>query len=288
MTIKSILVPLDSSEKSLNVLDTALIVANRFDAKIKAVHVMPSKEDALPFELDYISAKLKKSVINEAAKKAVDEARVVQNKFESFCAKHKIKVGESFADGGVGAVWCEEFGDTLEVLIKHGMLCDVIATFRPRKTSGRLRRSPAGQTLEGLMMRAGRPILMVPPKWTARKVAHAAVAWNESPEAARALAMTMPWLQQMEQVSIIVSRKRKQGVPRLVEYLELHGVESKVRYLPAKAKSVGGAILDCCADNLVEFLVVGGFSHSRSKQLVFGGVTRHLLAHSNVITVMVH
>lgn len=288
MTIKSILVPLDGSEESLNVLDTALVVANRFDARIKAVHVRPAAGDVLPFELDYVSEKLKKGVVEAAMKKADEDSRAVRDQFETFCGKHGIRIGESLSEPGIGAVWREEAGDTMEVLIRHGRLCDVIATFRPRKTAGRLRRSPAGETLEAMMMRAGRPILMVPPEWTARKVAHAAVAWNESLEATRALAMTMPWLSQMDRVSIIVSRKRERGVPDLVEYLTLHGVPSQVEFLPEKTKSVGKAILDCCQGNKVEFLVVGGFSHARSKQLVFGGVTRHLLAHSNVITVMVH
>jgi nucleotide-binding universal stress UspA family protein len=287
MSIKSILVPLDGTEASFSALDTALVVADRFNAKIKAIHVRLKAED-LPFELDYVPAKLKRNVIEETDKKSREQARVIQHRFNAFCGNHHIKAGDSLSDDGVGARWYEEAGSVSEVLIRHGRLCDVIATSRPDRKKGTLLRSPAGETMESLLMRVGRPILMVPPDWPARKVGRAAVAWNESLEASRALAMTMPWLAEMDEVTVIVGRKREQSVPLLCEYLSLHGVNSTVKYLPSRIKSAGQAILDCCTDNGIEMLVVGGFSHARARQLVFGGVTRFLLTNSNVITVMVH
>lgn len=288
MAIKSILVPLDGGERSFNVLETALVVATRFGARIKAIHVTPNADDLLPYGADYISAKLKKSIVSAAQKTNKEEARSVQQRFKSFCKQHDVAVGKSIGDSGVSAVWHEESGHIIEVLVRHGRLCDVIATVRPGLEKGRLLRSPAGEKREALMMRAGRPILMVPPKWSARRVEHAAIAWNESMEASRALAMTMPWLRQMGQITILVARKRKDSIPELRDYLALHEVDSKVKFLPAKMKSAGEAILDCCKEEGVEFLVVGGFSHARSRQLIFGGVTKYLLTNANVITVMAH
>lgn len=287
MSVKSILVPLDGTEASYAVLDTALVIANRFNAKIKGLHIRPKTGD-LPYELDYVPEKLKKSVVAEAERVGAENAREIEDQFVEYCSTHAIKVGKSLTGKGVGAVWREESGSVSEVLIRHGRLCDVIATARPARRKGRVLRSPAGEKMESLLMRAGRPILMVPPQWQAHKVARAAFAWNESLEASRAMAMTMPWLSQMDEVSIILSRKREGGVPDLVEYLSLHGVRSNIRLLPEKSKSVGKAILDCCTENSVEMLVVGGFSHARSRELVFGGVTRYLLSNSSVITVMVH
>lgn len=287
MTVKSILVPLDGSDASFAVLDTALVVANRFDAKIKGMHIRPRAAD-LPYELDYVSEKLKKNVIKEAERKSKEKARVIRDKFNDYCDKHDIVVGDSLSTDKVGAVWREESGRVSEVLIRHGRLCDVVATARPARKKGSVLRSPIGEYMESLMMRAGRPILMVPPEWTAHRVERAAFAWNESLEAARALAMTLPWLSQMEEVTVILSRKREAAFPDLSEYLSLHGVSANVQFLNDRVKSVGQAILGCCTENSIEMLIVGGFSHSRSRELVFGGVTRYLLLNSNVITVMVH
>ena len=288
MSIKSILVPLDGSDESIAVLDTALIIARRFDARIKVIHVKPRTEGNLPYMLQSLPARLKKSVIAEADKKNDEQAGLIKRRFEAFCKKNKVEIVDGADGDGVVAMWHEETGSTVEVLIKHARVADAIATFRPRVTSSRLRRSPAGENLEAIMMRAGRPIVLVPPKWSPHKVSHAALAWNESLEATRAMAMTMPWLSQMKRVTLIVSRKRKENVPEVLQYLSLHGVKAKVKYLSANIKSVGQGILDVCTDNEVEFLVMGGFSRARSRQLVLGGVTHHLLAKANVITVMVH
>jgi nucleotide-binding universal stress UspA family protein len=47
-------------------------------------------------------------------------------------------------------------------------------------------------------------------------------------------------------------------------------------------------MLVSCGEIGAEFLVVGGFSHTRTRQRLFGGVTSHLLSNTNIITVMAH
>ncbi|MEJ2345958.1 MAG: universal stress protein [Gammaproteobacteria bacterium] len=63
---------------------------------------------------------------------------------------------------------------------------------------------------------------------------------------------------------------------------------SDVVLLDGKGDTVGEAMLNTCSEIGAELLVVGGFSQGRARQLFFGGVTGHLLSHSNILTVMVH
>ncbi|MDH3688549.1 MAG: universal stress protein [Gammaproteobacteria bacterium] len=289
MSIKKILVPLDGSNASYDVLDTALVVAKRFGAHIDALHVMQRPEDAAPFMFDRIPGKLRETVAREVEKYEREEAAAVRQKFENFCERNNLEIRDSpAAQSGVTATWHEEFGRTSEVLVRCGRLADVIATARPKMRKGAVRRSPIGENVEAVMLGSGRPVLIVPPKWKAKRVEHAAIGWNESVEASRALAMTMPWLEQMSTVTVIVSKKRKDGAERLSNYLALHGVHAQVQYLDGKGNSVGDSILRICSEGGVEFLVVGGFSHARARQLLFGGVTQHLLRFCDIITVMVH
>ena len=67
--IKIILVPLDGSERSAEVLDTALVVANRFNAHIKAVHVREHSGE--PFMFSEVPASYRKEFV-EMNGKAVD------------------------------------------------------------------------------------------------------------------------------------------------------------------------------------------------------------------------
>jgi len=131
-------------------------------------------------------------------------------------------------------------------------------------------------------------VLIEPPKCRAKRCERVAIGWNESAEASRALAMTLPLLVEMSAVTIIVSKKRKPRVKALVNYLAWNGVEATVALLDGRGSSVGESMLNVCSDIGTEFLIVGGFSHARARELLFGGVTRHLLTHSNIVTIMVH
>ncbi len=90
-----------------------------------------------------------------------------------------------------------------------------------------------------------------------------------------------------EQVTVLVSQKREERGGEVVEYLQWHGCNARC-HLIGKSGNVGKQMLATCAEIDAEFLVVGGFSHTRTRQRLFGGVTSYLLANTNIITVMAH
>ena len=285
MSIKLILAPLDGSERSIHALCTAQVVANRFGAHIKAVHVR--ERAAEPYLFNSLPASLK-TEYEKVARSASDElVAKVEKQFADFLAQYGIERcdGVVKSDNATASLHVID-GDPGDELIHLGRLVDVITISRPE--SHRIGGPAVGERLESLLMNTGRPVLVVPPEWTCHKVNHAAVGWNDSPEASRALFMTMPWLSQMEKVSIITSTKREESAGRVVEYLSLHGCKVDVQYLDGRHGGVGKSMLDICNEIGAEFLVVGGFSHTRARQRLFGGVTSYLLKNTNIVTTMVH
>jgi len=285
MSIETILVPMDGSSTCAEVLDTAWVVAKRFDAHIEALHVMPPPTEGFLFP--QLPARLRETVAEEAAKDAEEKATEVKAIFDAFCERHKVKLADKPTSGPT-AQWLTEIGHVNEVLVRRARLTDMVAATRPERHPAALRRSPVGDVLEALIIESGRPVLLVPPGWAARKCEHAAFAWNESAEAARALAMVMPWLKQMGMISVLVSKKREASAKALLEYLGWHGVNAHLQWLDGKGDSAKEAITTVCSEINAEFLIVGGFSSARARQRLFGGVTTHLLTHANIITVMVH
>jgi len=289
MGIKTILVPIDGSKGSFMALDRAIVVADRFGAHIKALHIMLSAADVATTGFYTLPAKLRKEVESTADKAAMERATELKTEFEAHCSKYSIPISTGPGkQTGVTAAWHQEFGQIDEALIRHGRVSDVIAVLRPTIRDDTMRRAPMGQAIEAVMLRTGRPVLIAPPKDVAKKCERAAVAWNDSVECTRALAMTMPWIVEMNEITVLVTKKRKSSAKELVEYLAWHGVKAKIEVLDGKGKSVGEAMLNVCSENNLDTLIVGGFSHSRARQLLFGGVTNHLLKHSNIVTIMVH
>ncbi len=289
MAIKTVLVPLDGSENSFAVLDTALVVAQRFGAHIAAIHVMQRATDSAAFMFDRLSAKLRETVAKESEDDALERAAAIRVRFESFCRENKLPLSDTPSpDGGPTAAWSEEFGKVEDVLVGRARLNDLVAIAKPSISGEAVRRTAAGETLEAIMLDAGRPLLIVPPSWQARRIERIAIGWNQSVESSRALAMCMPWLEQMAEVTVLTSQKREHAASDLLRYLAWHAVDAKIRVLDGLGKSVGESILNACAEADAEALVVGGFSHARARQLLFGGVTRHLLGKAELLTFMVH
>jgi len=289
MGIKTILVPIDGGKGSFAALDRAFVVADRFGSHIQALHVMQRATDTVSYGLYNLPAKLRKNIDKEAEKTALEKAADLQGQFQDFCEQYSIPLCEGPSkQAGATAGWQQEFGHVDEVLVRNGRLSDVIVVPRPRVKTSTVRRSPIGRAIETLLLDTGRPVLIEPPKCRAKRCDRVAIGWNESVEVSRALAAMLPWLVKMSAVTIIVSKKRKQGVKALVNYLAWHGIQATVEFLDGRGSSVGKAILNVCSDTGTELLIVGGFSHYRARELLFGGVTRHLLTCSKIVTIMVH
>ncbi len=285
--IKTILVPLDGTDRSAEVLDTALVIAERFNAHIKAVHVREHASE--PFMFSGLPASYRKEFA-EMSGKAVDSVvATVQQNFNEFCARSGVKkLRKAGSSAKLSASLHILEGDAESVLASESRLVDVIAMSRP--SNQRVGGSGVGALHESLMLRSGRPVLIVPPvpEWQAHKVDHAAIGWNDSVEASRALSMTLPWLTQMKKVSVLVSKKREAGVEEVTSYLKRHGCKADYHVIGGRESNVGKKMLNSCNEIGAEFLVVGGFSHTRTRQRLFGGVTSYLLSNTDIITVMAH
>lgn len=289
MGIKSILVPIDGSKGSFAALSRAFVVADRFGAHIKALHVMTHGADIAAAGTYNLPAKLRKTVVGQADKLALEKAAELQEVFEAHCLDNDIPIStKPLKQGGVTAAWQQESGSVDDVLVHHGRVSDVIAVPRPKIKDGVMRRSPMGRAIEAILLRTGRPVLIEPPKSNVKKCSRIVLGWNDSLECSRALAMTMPWLDGLDEITVLVSKKRKANIKPLVEYLGWYGVKANIVVLDEKGKSIGESMLNVCSEVKADFLVVGGFSHARARQLLFGGVTHHLLLHSNIVTIMAH
>ena len=282
--IKVILVPVDGTERSAEVLDTALVIAKRFDSHIKVVHVRERAHEP------YMFGGIPKNYREEFARmsmKAVDSTvDTVRDQFNNFCKQGvKITRKPSAAKEVTASLHVLE-GDSETVLGQESRLVDVIAMSRP--TKHRIGGPGVGELHESLMLHSGRPVLIVPPEWRARRADHAAIGWNDSVEASRAVCMTLPWLKQMKKVTVLVSKKREARVDEVIDYLKRHGCKVDYKVLDGRGGHVGKKMLATCNEIGAEFLVVGGFTHTRTRQRLFGGVTSHLLDNTNIITVMAH
>jgi nucleotide-binding universal stress UspA family protein len=146
---------------------------------------------------------------------------------------------------------------------------------------------------EAAFMDSGRPALVVPPEgggaaWSLPP-RRAVVAWDGSREAARATGDALPLLRLADRVTVLVVDGRDaSGHPgdrpgaEIAAHLARHGVGAEVLEARSDGAPTGEAILAQARSAGADLLVTGGYGHSRLREMLLGGVTRHVLEHATV------
>lgn len=144
-----------------------------------------------------------------------------------------------------------------------------------------------------LVLTTGLPCIVVPQAAGDREVRHGciAVAWNGAVEAIGALHAALPFLQAAECV-VVLSGTQRPAAAGLVPFdldawFEQHGVRSEHLML-GPGEDVGAALLRAAQEVSADLLVAGAYGRSRLAEWVLGGVSRHLLQHSQIPLLLRH
>lgn len=147
--------------------------------------------------------------------------------------------------------------------------------------------------IEGALFESGRPVVVVPYiQKSGLTLERVLACWDGGRTAARAIADAMPFLERAKAVDlVIVAEERKHdevtGV-RMSEHLARHGVAINVKRIAKGDLSVEDVVLSYAADTGADFMVMGGYGHSRLREFILGGVTRGILNSMTVPVLMSH
>lgn len=179
-----------------------------------------------------------------------------------------------------------------DTVIDHGRYADLIVITQVNRDG------EEGVELdfdERVVMEAGRPVLVLPRKTLPKTLKRVVAGWNGTRESARALFDTLPVLKRAEEVRIIWvdpqrERERAGFLPgaEIATSLSRHGAKTIAEPLPTSGMNAGEALLQKARDLGADLLVMGAYGHSRMREFVFGGATRHVLRHADIPVLMSH
>jgi nucleotide-binding universal stress UspA family protein len=147
--------------------------------------------------------------------------------------------------------------------------------------------------IEGALFESGRPVIIVPYIQKAGVSSERVlVCWDGGRIAARAIADAMPFLVRAKTVDLLIVAEERKNVEvtgaRMTEHLARHGVTAAVKRVAKGNLSVADVILDYASDSGADFMVMGGYGHSRLREFLLGGVTRRILGSMTVPVLMSH
>lgn len=280
MAFKDILVQVDASKANASRVDAALALADSFDAHLAALTLVPE-----PYIPAAVGVNIPPEILEQQRQRAEDEARAMLAE----------------ADERAG-----RFGRPLElrheiapvdrlpaILARHARHADFTIVGQPNPDEDGVDQA---LLVEAAFMYSGRPALIVP-YIGARAMPPEVVicCWDGSREAARAINDAIPLLGRAKRVVVTVVDPDKLGGrvgpiagADMAAHLAHHGIEVEVKDLESGELDVPDVILSHAADEAADLIVMGGYGHSRLRELVFGGVTQHILEHMTVPVLMAH
>lgn len=145
-----------------------------------------------------------------------------------------------------------------------------------------------------ILLRAGRPVLVVPDGASSLPLRRVVVACKDTRECRRAIHDALPFLQQAGEVLVVefgeASSKPqdKTNLAEIARYLERHRVIVADRIWRRAQGPVATELFELVRAEKADLIVAGGYGHSRLGEWMFGGVTHELLASSPVCCMLSH
>ncbi|QNT78045.1 universal stress protein [Entomobacter blattae] len=287
--IQKILVPLQGSPNGSSAIEAGLHFAQTFGAHLSILHVRPDSRDIAPLAGEGISGAMVEEMISSAEAENSERLQKARTTFDTCMAKHNITLTSPSPrerkPGTVSASFSALTGNENEVIAFQARVSDVIVVPHPNAGD----EISSSEALHSVLFDSGKPVIIAPSTLPPALGSRVCIGWNGSPESASALQSFLPWAYKAEAVQILYSEEYQRRGPHATEvkdYLAFHGIEASVQEFGVIRNNVGASLLSACDAFKADMLCIGAYSHSRLRQLILGGVTRHVLEHAKLALFM--
>lgn len=276
MTITSILVALQLGQTNQTTLNVAASLAERYGAHAFGIAVCQ------PIQITYSEAYLVSDLAAQDRETRQQEMAQAETEFRDMMRGRVPSVS-----------WHASMVTTslATAITDHARGTDLIVAPANRNRSYLEVSNPL--RVGDLIMQAGRPVLVVPNTAEKLSLDHVLVGWKDGREARRAVADSLSLLKVARRVTvaeIVPAAELPDARSRLAEvttWLSRHGVAAEPLPLAASGED-SGRLARLAAEQGADLIVAGAYAHSRLQEWVFGGVTRHLLLHSDICAMVSH
>ena len=286
MSYRAILVHLNDSRRARRLLAYAAEVARAFEARLIGLHVSTRlRAPALPTSLlhDDVLSALKFSIDEESdhLRSRFDEATNSQR----FTGEYRTVTAERT--------------EPATIVLARARAADLIIASQtdPQWTLSSLLDFP-----DRLAIESGRPLVVLPnEKQFSSLPTKVIIAWNQSREAARALFDALPLIKGAKYVELLTFDQPESEAhadlqmdqdhlpaSAVAAALSDHGIKLTIATVKAPSVKVGEQICARAAEQQADLVVMGAYGHTRFREFVFGGATRHVLKNMPVPVLFSH
>lgn len=284
MAIKHLMLPLSGENDHASVATCTLRLAKELKAHVSACY----EDDLGPVYMAPVDMAMPPAAygafydsLQSVRKEREDRARA---HFQRAAEIVGIPLVTAPSSGSATATWIPS---TPNRLCSFDVLTDLVVTGAP----GAVDNMVAWNVIEHALFAARRRVLVIPGAVQTVHFARPLIAWNGSHEAENAVDRVISLLQPGAAIQVVQAGHIHPGrIParRVVEYLQWHGFKPEFVDLGSRRGAVEDMLLHQAETTHVDCIVMGAFTHSRTRELLLGGVTDFMLRHSHIPLLMAH
>ena len=283
MTIRRLLVPLSTEVDTHSALGSGFLIAEEFNAHLDVTFskfTLGSSRSFDPLE------GLPEDIIRQQLEDQDDCALEARHYFDAELEDRKIDYRAAPVPATIAsAAWSNSEEAPYFGVSHDGGSYDLVVVGRSQNDSARVPRD----LIEAALFQTGRPILVAPANTPKSIGSVVLAAWNRSAQSVRALSAAVPFLEAAQKVvvfSVTTGAKQGPSAAEIGKYLDWHQIKNEVVEAPPDSRPVGEVVLDESNQRGVDLIVMGAYSHSRLRELLLGGVTRHILENATLPILM--
>jgi len=214
----------------------------------------------------------------EARLRAQEEARVAALKaiFDAWNATAEAPRS--------AANWLDIEAAAPGLIVEWGRRADLIVLERPAHRDY----GATWQAVPAALFETDRPVVVIPPDPTTTFGENIAIAWRDDAYATRAVLSALRYATRATSVHLLAGVRPGSRKPRIPDILVEHGIAADLQTIPIGDEPFGIALLARAHAVSADMLVMGAWAFNSWRELIFGGVTRFMLAHADLPVLMRH
>ena len=275
MTYSTVMVHLDLDESNDARLHVAGDLAERFDAKLIGIACCQPQPSV------YADGAFAQTIVRQLEEEADEKLKKLEQRFRT-AYQNRIEDVE----------WRRAYAAPVDFVAHEARAADIVITGADRVggLSDPLWRLDPSE----LVMKLGRPMMVVPPEVDGLKLSSVVVGWKDTREARRAVVDALPLLQKAKEVTVVEMIAHDADRPAagrrvadVAAWLGRHQVDAS-HMVPNHRGDAVEQLIRHASDIEADMIVAGAYGHTRMREWIFGGVTRDLITQSRHCSVLSH
>jgi len=289
MAYRRLLLPLTGTASGEAALNAALHIAQIYDAHVHCLHVRVDARDVAPLAGEGLSGAMIEEMMAATERESGQRADRVKDLWTRFVAGRDVTLAESAEAAmkapGATLSFQSIAGREEDIVAQQARLYDLVVVPHPEAEED----VSSSDALHAVLFDSGRPVLVAPRETPPVIGDRVCIAWNGTAQSATSVNEALPWLHRAKAIAILHAPEYQRRGPEasgIQTYLRWHGIEAELKPFTLQTRDVGAGLLGAARDYGADLLVMGAYSHSRLRQLILGGVTRHVLENADIAVQM--